>query len=78
MENLEVENLDIRKLIKKQCGNGKDTSFWNDPWLLDISLQNKYPRPFDLETNKSITVEEKLNTPIANWQWQQRPYESQP
>lgn len=61
-EELKDIQLDPRSLIKKQVGNGRDTSFWKDWWIGEKPLYIKYPRIFSLKANKEITVEAKLGS----------------
>ena len=42
-------------------GNGVDTLFWDEVWLGDVALKHIYPRVYALETNKWISVAEKLD-----------------
>ncbi|GKE46631.1 RNA-directed DNA polymerase, eukaryota, partial [Tanacetum coccineum] len=41
-------------------GNGVDTLFWDEAWLGDVTLRHIYLRVYALETNKLISVAEKL------------------
>lgn len=68
-DELQEEDLDPRMLIKKQVRNGKNTSFWMDWWTEDKPLRKKYPRLFNLEIRKEITVEEKLNNNRWSEDW---------
>ncbi|GJV40575.1 RNA-directed DNA polymerase, eukaryota, reverse transcriptase zinc-binding domain protein [Tanacetum coccineum] len=45
---------------KKKIGNGKDTSFWDDVWIGEIPLKFRFPRLYNLETNKHADVASKL------------------
>ncbi|GJU54306.1 RNA-directed DNA polymerase, eukaryota [Tanacetum coccineum] len=47
--------------MKKKVGNGVHTSFWEEPWLSDISLMHAFPRLYALESNKQVTVAAKLS-----------------
>ena len=45
----------------QKIGNGIDTSFWDEVWRGDADFKSLYPRVYALESQKSITVAEKLN-----------------
>lgn len=47
-------------MIKIQVKNGKKTSFWNDWWPDENPLNGKYPRLFNLDSNKEKTVEKNM------------------
>ena len=44
--------------IRRVVGNGRDTLFWYDRWLGDVSLRVKFPRLFDLAVEKESSVED--------------------
>ncbi|XP_050232994.1 uncharacterized protein LOC126681497 [Mercurialis annua] len=35
---------ELRKIVDFNMGNGRKTSFWDDPWLQGLSLLEKFPR----------------------------------
>ncbi|GJX96249.1 RNA-directed DNA polymerase, eukaryota, partial [Tanacetum coccineum] len=60
VRNLSNMCIDLISLVKKKVDNGESTSFWNDLWLGDSSLNKMFPRLFSLETDKNISVAAKL------------------
>nr|GEY75165.1 RNA-directed DNA polymerase, eukaryota [Tanacetum cinerariifolium] len=54
------QGVDIFSHCKIRIGNGVRTRFWKDYWLGDSRLQGMFPRLYALESNKDITVAEKL------------------
>jgi hypothetical protein len=46
--------------------NGKQTRFWEDRWLGNISLQNQYPTLYNIVRRKSAMVESVLSTVPLN------------
>lgn len=59
-DELKELHIDPRFLIKKQVGNGRETDFWDDWWIGENLLSKRYPRLYNYEGNKNITVEDKL------------------
>nr|GEV84782.1 putative ribonuclease H protein At1g65750 family [Tanacetum cinerariifolium] len=41
----------LKKLITYKCGDGKLISFWNDSWMGNFMLRNKYPQLYCLSKN---------------------------
>ena len=70
MRNFEV---DVRQYIKKKCVNGRDTSFWKDPWMHCQPLKDNFPRLYALETDKSISVSGRLGDAANRWNWIREP-----
>ncbi|GKA85424.1 RNA-directed DNA polymerase, eukaryota, reverse transcriptase zinc-binding domain protein [Tanacetum coccineum] len=60
LHTLKKQNLDLFSLMKKKVGNGADTLFWEEVWRGDSTLRYRFPRIYALETDKSISVAEKL------------------
>nr|GEX76288.1 RNA-directed DNA polymerase, eukaryota [Tanacetum cinerariifolium] len=54
------QGVDIFSHCEIRIGNGVRTRFWKDYWLGDYRLQGMFPRLYALESNKDITVAEKL------------------
>ncbi|GJW10658.1 hypothetical protein Tco_1576485, partial [Tanacetum coccineum] len=47
--------------MKKKVGNGAQTLFWEDPWIIDSPLRKNYPRMYALENVKHVSIADKLN-----------------
>ncbi|GJR38444.1 hypothetical protein Tco_1214128 [Tanacetum coccineum] len=61
MKRLKDNGLDLCDFIHKKMGNGSETSFWQDMWREEELFKSKYPRIYALESNKDITVAEKVS-----------------
>nr|GEX79153.1 RNA-directed DNA polymerase, eukaryota, reverse transcriptase zinc-binding domain protein [Tanacetum cinerariifolium] len=61
LDNLSIDGINFLSHMKKKVGNGVHTSFWEEPWLSDISLMHAFPRLYALESNKLVTVAAKLS-----------------
>jgi hypothetical protein len=49
-------------------GDGLRTGFWEDIWLGDISLANKYPTLYNIIKTKNVLVADVLNQiPLNIW-----------
>nr|GEW46955.1 RNA-directed DNA polymerase, eukaryota, reverse transcriptase zinc-binding domain protein [Tanacetum cinerariifolium] len=78
ISNLRMKGIDLLCFINKKAGNGIKTSFWEEKWRGDMSFKEKYPRVFALESNKKISVSNKMHhidigTTLSNsndrWSW---------
>nr|GFA74551.1 RNA-directed DNA polymerase, eukaryota [Tanacetum cinerariifolium] len=53
----------LRKVLTSHCkirvGDGSNTIFWLDTWILDMPLCVRFPRIFSLETVKEVSVAAK-------------------
>ncbi|GKD75321.1 hypothetical protein Tco_1333603, partial [Tanacetum coccineum] len=54
---------DLLGAIKKKVGNGENTLFWQEPWKGDAPFKNVFPRLYALESDKRITMAEKMTHP---------------
>ncbi|GJV02712.1 putative reverse transcriptase domain-containing protein [Tanacetum coccineum] len=66
--SLKEQGVDIFSHCKIRIGNGQSTCFWKDRWIDDHSLLGKFPRLYALETNKDISVADKLH-PSLSFSW---------
>nr|GEX41186.1 RNA-directed DNA polymerase, eukaryota, reverse transcriptase zinc-binding domain protein [Tanacetum cinerariifolium] len=55
---------------KIKVRNGCSTQFWLDHWLSDAPLREKFPRMFALDTEKEVTVADKLGASSLNASFQ--------
>ncbi|GKE20120.1 hypothetical protein Tco_1431632, partial [Tanacetum coccineum] len=60
VQALKSKGFDFISFYKKRVGDGCDTRFWNDRWLFDFTLREKFPRLFALEIDKEASVAAKL------------------
>ena len=42
-------------------GNGETTRFWEDTWLGNLPLQQKYPSLYNIAHRKNVSVHDVLN-----------------
>lgn len=61
--------LDPQKIIRKDIGDGMDTSFWKDRWLDEKNLQEKFPRLFILEASKNCCIKDRITPRGLEWNW---------
>ncbi|GAB4841386.1 hypothetical protein Ancab_039697 [Ancistrocladus abbreviatus] len=50
-------------------GNGRDTLFWEDPWVDGLSLRSCFPRLYFLATEVNCTVAEMGEWVNGEWRW---------
>ncbi|GJY16658.1 RNA-directed DNA polymerase, eukaryota [Tanacetum coccineum] len=55
------QGINLHSYMKKKVGNGVHNLFWEDSWIIDSPLKQIYPRLYDLESNKHVTVADKLS-----------------
>jgi hypothetical protein len=56
--------------IGKKVGNGNLTSFWNEHWIGDQSLRQKFPRLFGISTQKNEVIGNLRRLIDGNWHWE--------
>ncbi|GJU18294.1 RNA-directed DNA polymerase, eukaryota [Tanacetum coccineum] len=60
VHSLKDKGFDFLSLCSKRVGNGINSLFWLDIWTGNITLRDKFPRLFELELDKSISVSMKM------------------
>ncbi|KAL8554378.1 hypothetical protein ACS0TY_002529 [Phlomoides rotata] len=55
--------------FKKIIGSGSDTKFWEDGWIEDVCLKNKFERLFRLSEQKESYIEEMRSWVNGVWEW---------
>ncbi|XP_071700132.1 uncharacterized protein [Rutidosis leptorrhynchoides] len=62
----------------KEVGNGATTSFWNDKWLGDFSLRDRFKRLVRFESNLDVSVCDRTSCMGSNrvgcWGWSRVPF----
>jgi hypothetical protein len=48
--------------VRKVIGNGHSTSFWSDPWLVEVLLKEQFLRLFQV----SIDLEAQIGS-VVKW-----------
>ena len=61
------ENFEDR--IKWEVGNGKGIMFWEDSWVGNLVLKNKFPRLFSLCGDKDLLLEHCGTWEEGVWSW---------
>ncbi|GJZ69160.1 hypothetical protein Tco_0632710 [Tanacetum coccineum] len=57
---LASEGFDFLSRCKIRVGDGVNTRFWLDTWILDVPLSIRFPRLYALESDKQIKVAAKF------------------
>ncbi|XP_071688607.1 uncharacterized protein [Rutidosis leptorrhynchoides] len=74
-KNSVISNLDIpfNESFVRIIGDGRKTLFWDDLWIGDQRLKDKYPRLYRLEAVKDVRVGDKIiktdSESIFSWSW---------
>ncbi|GKE06671.1 RNA-directed DNA polymerase, eukaryota, partial [Tanacetum coccineum] len=63
VQSLALKGFDFFSHIKIRVGNGHNTRFWRDSWLVDSPLCTQFPCMYALERNKEISVAAKWGDP---------------
>ena len=62
--------------VSKVLGDGGNTFFWFDRWIGDVPLRMRFPRLFDLSTNKYSSVADMCMLGWEEegeaWSWRRR------
>lgn len=56
--HLRNNDIDLDYFLKKKVGDGSNTFFWKERWNGEDIFMLKYPRIYNLQLNKDITVKE--------------------
>lgn len=59
----------LRKNLVHRLGNGRDVSFWDGTWCGDISLKERFPRLYHLNSNQLRTVRKTSGWVDGLWVW---------
>nr|GEV28863.1 RNA-directed DNA polymerase, eukaryota, reverse transcriptase zinc-binding domain protein [Tanacetum cinerariifolium] len=60
VEVLKQQGVNFFEYLQLNMGNGESTTFWEDRWLEGSVLKDIFPRLYVLETNKKVSVGDKL------------------
>ena len=55
--------------VRVIVGDGRKTSFWEDHWISDGSLAQKFPRLFSVSLDKSITVRAAMEIGVSGFRF---------
>ncbi|XP_071728864.1 uncharacterized protein [Rutidosis leptorrhynchoides] len=71
--DIEDLGLTFKGSFAKKLGDGASTSFWNDSWLGNVVLKNKFKRLWRLDVNSQATVRDRVHVAdskcVGNWAW---------
>ncbi|GJW34120.1 RNA-directed DNA polymerase, eukaryota, reverse transcriptase zinc-binding domain protein [Tanacetum coccineum] len=67
------KGIDLLGAIKKKVGNGENTLFWQEPWKGDAPFKNVFPTLYALESDKRITMAEKMTHPSLGTSFRHNP-----
>ncbi|GKD47383.1 hypothetical protein Tco_1272028, partial [Tanacetum coccineum] len=59
--------------LQRRMGNGEETLFWDDKWRGDIILKTSFPHVYLLETQKNISVANKLSHSELSYSFRRLP-----
>ncbi|XP_071727449.1 uncharacterized protein [Rutidosis leptorrhynchoides] len=71
----EIDNMGVEftNSFSKIIGNGKNTKFWNEDWLINKPLKDVFKRLVRLDSNQDATVSDRLSWNgqhcVARWCW---------
>nr|CAB3446635.1 unnamed protein product [Digitaria exilis] len=57
----------VHEELPLRVGNGKDTAFWHDYWLLSASLADSFPALYSHCTNLEVSVHHALSTTMDTY-----------
>ncbi|GLT57088.1 hypothetical protein SLA2020_300870 [Shorea laevis] len=75
LERVDSINMEwIRDGFIRKVGEGKETLFWEEVWIGNVSLREKFPRLYSLATNKQATIAEvgRSRECEGKWGWEWR------
>lgn len=55
--------------IIKKIGNGSETSFWNECWIVQQPLSCRFPRLYNISSQKNVVVAKLGNWNNGRWSW---------
>ncbi|XP_071687180.1 uncharacterized protein [Rutidosis leptorrhynchoides] len=76
-DNIYEIGVPFRNLFAKVLGDGGSTSFWNNPWIGNDVLKDKFKRLWRLDTEASALVKDRViwngSNWVGNWSWVREP-----
>ncbi|GJZ54469.1 RNA-directed DNA polymerase, eukaryota [Tanacetum coccineum] len=70
---LKNQGMDLLSFMKKKVGDGQDTFFWEEVWMGDMTFKSRFPRVYALESDKKITVADKMNHNVLGFSLRRAP-----
>ncbi|XP_071718294.1 uncharacterized protein [Rutidosis leptorrhynchoides] len=59
--------LDINVFFERKLGDGRDIFFWDDVWIGDLRLKDRFPRLYRIEANKNALVRDRVKHEDGIW-----------
>ncbi|GJT30670.1 RNA-directed DNA polymerase, eukaryota [Tanacetum coccineum] len=59
-KDLDSKNVSLDGLVKKRIGDGMNMKFWEDVWIGECKLKEKFPRIFRLDTETNAMVNDRI------------------
>ncbi|XP_071712466.1 uncharacterized protein [Rutidosis leptorrhynchoides] len=78
-EGIDIDNSGIQfsNSFVKKVNNGCNTCFWDDHWLGNYKLKDKFARLYRLESVKDVLIMDRFEQSASgfnwNWEWLQNP-----
>ncbi|KAJ9555354.1 hypothetical protein OSB04_009968 [Centaurea solstitialis] len=69
---LDIVGCNFSGSFEKEVGDGKSTKFWEDKWVGGEALKGKFPRLFNLETCKEVSIKDRGSFIENDWVWEWR------
>ncbi|ESW24027.1 hypothetical protein PHAVU_004G096000, partial [Phaseolus vulgaris] len=75
IRNLKVKNeeslwwRDIQSIANKEDWGGNGIRVWNDRWLDNTTVKDRFPRLYDISNNKEANLEEIVLWINNRWVW---------
>ncbi|GKC87753.1 RNA-directed DNA polymerase, eukaryota [Tanacetum coccineum] len=66
-------SMDLLSFMKKKVNDGQDTFFWEEVWMGDMTFKSRFPRVYALESDKKITVADKMNHNVLGFSLRRAP-----
>ena len=68
-KGLEQVGIQFSASFHRKVGDGAGTYFWNDMWIGECKLKDRFPRLYHLERRKEAKIVEKGRWIGSEWKW---------
>ena len=68
-KGLDQVGIEFSSSFHRKVGDGAGTSFWNDMWIGECKLKDRFPRLYHLERRKEAKIVEKGRWIGSEWKW---------
>ncbi|GJQ97360.1 putative RNA-directed DNA polymerase, eukaryota, reverse transcriptase zinc-binding domain protein [Tanacetum coccineum] len=66
---LDEIGIEFTSSFVKKVRNGTNTCFWEDIWLGEVRLKDRFPRLYELEREKNVLVSGRGQWAEGKWRW---------